>query len=193
MIGRDHGFPTTRPAEPAGDGAGLVSPGRTTRRARMRHRGFDAPKAGMRLRSSNPPSIGAVLSPSGPVEGPVPVSSSSDGNRSYQQRGGNRRPAVFRVPGREAGRTGARFSAAALPDMLRQAGVEGEVLAQFVVDATGRPEPGSLKVLKSSHDMFVESVKNALPQMKFIPAELGDGRCANWFSSRSRSRSVDRR
>jgi protein TonB len=59
------------------------------------------------------------------------------------------------------------------PDMLRQAGVEGEVLAQFVVDTTGRAEPGSLKILKSSHDMFVQSVKNALPQMKFIPAEVG--------------------
>ena len=59
------------------------------------------------------------------------------------------------------------------PDMLRQAGIEGEVLAQFVVDTTGKAEPGSLKILKSSHDMFVQSVKNALPQMKFIPAEVG--------------------
>jgi len=59
------------------------------------------------------------------------------------------------------------------PDMLRQAGFEGEVLAQFVVDTTGKAEPGSLKILKSSHDMFIQSVKNALPQMKFIPAEVG--------------------
>ena len=59
------------------------------------------------------------------------------------------------------------------PDMLRQAGVEGEVLAQFVVDTTGKAEAGSLKILKSSHDMFVQSVKNALQQMKFIPAEVG--------------------
>jgi periplasmic protein TonB len=59
------------------------------------------------------------------------------------------------------------------PDMLRQAGVEGEVLAQFVVDTTGKAEPNSLKILKSSHDQFVQAVKNALPQMKFIPAEVG--------------------
>jgi periplasmic protein TonB len=59
------------------------------------------------------------------------------------------------------------------PDILRQAGVEGEVLAQFVVDTTGRAEPGSFKVLKSSHDLFVQSVKNALPNMRFIPAEVG--------------------
>jgi protein TonB len=59
------------------------------------------------------------------------------------------------------------------PDMLRQAGVEGEVLAQFVVDTTGKAEAGSLKILKSSHDLFIQSVRNALPQMKFIPAEVG--------------------
>ena len=59
------------------------------------------------------------------------------------------------------------------PDILRQAGVEGEVLAQFVVDTTGKAEPGSLKVLKSSHDLFVQAVRNALPGMRFIPAEVG--------------------
>ena len=59
------------------------------------------------------------------------------------------------------------------PDMLRQAGVEGEVLAQFVVDADGRYEPGSFKVLKSSHELFTQAVKNALPNMRFYPAEVG--------------------
>ena len=59
------------------------------------------------------------------------------------------------------------------PDILRQAGVEGEVLAQFVVDTLGKAENGSFKVLKSSHDLFVQAVKNALPQMRFIPAEVG--------------------
>ena len=59
------------------------------------------------------------------------------------------------------------------PDMLRSGNVEGEVLAQFVVDTTGRAEAGSLKILKSSHDLFIQSVRNALPQMRFIPAEVG--------------------
>ena len=53
------------------------------------------------------------------------------------------------------------------PDMLRSANVEGEVLAQFVVDADGRYEAGSFKVLKSSHDLFTQAVKNALPNMRF--------------------------
>jgi periplasmic protein TonB len=59
------------------------------------------------------------------------------------------------------------------PDMLRSAGVEGEVLAQFVVDTTGRAEPGSFKVLKTSHELFAQAVKNALPRMRFLPAEIG--------------------
>jgi len=59
------------------------------------------------------------------------------------------------------------------PEMLKSANVEGEVLAQFVVDTTGRYEAGSFKVLKSSHDLFTQAVKNALPNMRFYPAEVG--------------------
>src|SRR3954465_12212889 len=59
------------------------------------------------------------------------------------------------------------------PDMLRSANVEGEVLAQFVVDTTGRAEMGTFKVLKSSHDGFTQAVRNVLPNMRFYPAEIG--------------------
>lgn len=59
------------------------------------------------------------------------------------------------------------------PEILKGAGVEGEVLAQFVVDTTGRADMGSFKVLKSDHDLFTNAVKAALPRYKFIPAETG--------------------
>jgi protein TonB len=59
------------------------------------------------------------------------------------------------------------------PDMLRSANVEGEVLVQFVVDTTGRVERGSVKVLKSSHELFTNSVQSALNNMRFYPAEIG--------------------
>ena len=59
------------------------------------------------------------------------------------------------------------------PDMLRSANVEGEVLAQFVVDTTGRADMKEFKVLKSTHDLFTNAVRSALPQMKFYPAEVG--------------------
>ena len=50
---------------------------------------------------------------------------------------------------------------------------EGTVMAQFIVDSTGRVEPGSFKVLKSDHDLFTAAVKSALPNMRFLPAEVG--------------------
>jgi periplasmic protein TonB len=59
------------------------------------------------------------------------------------------------------------------PDILRQAGIEGEVLATFVVDTTGRAEPASFKVLRSSNEQFTNAVRQALPRMRFIPAEVG--------------------
>jgi protein TonB len=62
------------------------------------------------------------------------------------------------------------------PEMLKSANVEGTVMAQFVVDTTGRVEAGSFKVLKSDHDLFTQAVKSALPNMKFLPAEVGGRR-----------------
>jgi len=64
-------------------------------------------------------------------------------------------------------------SAPRYPDMLRSANVEGEVLAQFVVDTTGHAEMSTFKVIKSTHDLFTNSVKSSLPNMKFYPAEVG--------------------
>jgi periplasmic protein TonB len=59
------------------------------------------------------------------------------------------------------------------PDMLRSANVEGEVLAQFVVDTTGRVEMSQLKILKSSHELFTNSVRQHLQNAKYYPAEIG--------------------
>ncbi|HEY4659614.1 MAG TPA: TonB family protein [Gemmatimonadaceae bacterium] len=59
------------------------------------------------------------------------------------------------------------------PEILKSAGVEGEVLAQFVVDTTGRAEPETFKVFKATHELFATAVRSALPNMRFIPAEVG--------------------
>lgn len=59
------------------------------------------------------------------------------------------------------------------PDMLRSAGIEGTVLAQFVVDTSGRAEMNTFKVLKTDNDLFSNAVKNALQRMRFLPAEVG--------------------
>jgi protein TonB len=59
------------------------------------------------------------------------------------------------------------------PDMLRSANVEGEVLVQFTVDTTGKVERGSIKILKTSHELFTNAVMSALPSAKYYPAEIG--------------------
>ena len=67
-------------------------------------------------------------------------------------------------------------AAPAYPDILRQAGVEGEALVSFVVDTTGRVEIVSFKVIRTSHELFAAAVKHALPRMRFIPAEVGSNK-----------------
>jgi len=59
------------------------------------------------------------------------------------------------------------------PQVLLSAGVEGQVLGQFVVDTLGRVELGSFKVIRSDHDLFTAAVRSALPAMRFLPAEVG--------------------
>jgi protein TonB len=59
------------------------------------------------------------------------------------------------------------------PSMLESARIEGEVLAQFVVDTTGRAEMGTFTALKATNDFFTQSVKDVLPRMRFYAAEIG--------------------
>ena len=60
------------------------------------------------------------------------------------------------------------------PDILRQAGVEGEALVSFVVDTSGRVDVSTFKVVRSTHDQFAAAVRNTLPRMRFIPAMVDD-------------------
>ena len=64
------------------------------------------------------------------------------------------------------------------PSSLRESGVEGRVLAQFVVGANGRYEGGSLKILDSSNPAFTAAVKDALPRMRFSAAQIGGKKVA---------------
>jgi protein TonB len=59
------------------------------------------------------------------------------------------------------------------PSSLRESGVEGQVLAQFVVNENGRYESGTIKILSSSNPAFSAAVKDALPRMRFSAAQIG--------------------
>jgi TonB family protein len=58
------------------------------------------------------------------------------------------------------------------PEILRRGLVSGQVLAQFIVNVAGEFEPNSFRVLKSSHELFTQAVRDALPKARFTPAML---------------------
>ncbi len=66
----------------------------------------------------------------------------------------------------------------AYPESLRAAGIEGQVIAQFVVDSTGRVELATFQVLDRQHPLFVAAVRSALSRMRYLPAEARGARVA---------------
>jgi protein TonB len=60
----------------------------------------------------------------------------------------------------------------AYPELLRRAGIQGHVLLQAVVDTTGRVEPNSVKILKSSSPGFNVPTKRWALDARFRPARL---------------------
>ncbi len=59
------------------------------------------------------------------------------------------------------------------PEFLRKNGIEGEVVVQFVVDVTGRPDLSTLEVVRSPHDALTTSVRKVVERMRFEPALTG--------------------
>ena len=59
------------------------------------------------------------------------------------------------------------------PEALREGGVQGVVVAQFVVDSAGRVEAASFRVVSSGHALFSAAVKSAVERARFSPAKLG--------------------
>ncbi len=98
----------------------------------------------------------------------------SVGSNEGHERGGNSGGELFlaeqveRQVGVVAGSAPPRY-----PEVLRSSGVEGKVIAQFVVDEQGRVEEGSLRFVRSDNQLFEDAVRVAFVRMRFIPAEVG--------------------
>jgi periplasmic protein TonB len=58
------------------------------------------------------------------------------------------------------------------PPVMQSAGIAGRVDLQYIVDTTGHAEPGSLKVLKSTHQAFEEPAKETIQKSVFKPARF---------------------
>lgn len=67
-----------------------------------------------------------------------------------------------------SGQPGPRY-----PELLRSAGVQGQVTMQFVVDTLGVADRNSFTILEASHPLFAVAVREALGRQRFAPAEAG--------------------
>ena len=58
----------------------------------------------------------------------------------------------------------------------QRSNVQGVVIGKFVIDTTGLADMRSFEVLRSDHEGFTTAVREALPAMRFHPAEVGGRR-----------------
>lgn len=58
------------------------------------------------------------------------------------------------------------------PPLLRQAGIEGVVTIEVVIDTTGRPESGSLRVVRSDHRGFEMPARQVVLRSSFSPGRM---------------------
>jgi TonB family protein len=57
----------------------------------------------------------------------------------------------------------------AYPDPLRNDRPDGFVVVRFVIDTLGRVEVPSLRVMRSSHPLFLDAVRVSLERLRFLP------------------------
>ena len=70
------------------------------------------------------------------------------------------------------------------PRTLRDAGITGIVELQFIVGADGRIDRSSVSVVFESHPDFTASVREAMAEMRFLPAQIGDCATRSWARQR---------
>ncbi len=60
----------------------------------------------------------------------------------------------------------------AYPEILRQAGIEGRVTLEFIIDTLGRAERPSLRIINSAHNLFEAPARQAVLSCRFRPGRI---------------------
>ena len=58
------------------------------------------------------------------------------------------------------------------PEMLRQAGIDGRVMFEFVIDTLGRAERASFRTVSTSHPLFEAPARAAVLSCRFRPGRI---------------------
>ena len=58
------------------------------------------------------------------------------------------------------------------PDLLRQAGIEGTVVVEVIIDTTGHAESGSLRIIQSTNKAFELSAREAVLKSLYRPGRV---------------------
>ena len=82
------------------------------------------------------------------------------GNEVYAEGLVEERPALLSAP------------APVYPALLKQAGIQGRVMLPAVIDTTGRVEPASVRIMKSSHPAFDQPTRDWILKALFRPGRL---------------------
>jgi protein TonB len=59
------------------------------------------------------------------------------------------------------------------PDLLRSAGIQGRVVVEAVLDTLGRVERGSLRIVSSTHALFIPEASALVLGSRYRPARFG--------------------
>jgi protein TonB len=60
----------------------------------------------------------------------------------------------------------------AYPEILRQAGVEGRVMVEFVIDTLGRAERSSVRIIRSDNQLFDAGARATVLSCRFRPGRI---------------------
>lgn len=107
-----------------------------------------------------------------PTEAPLPEASGGDGRTVSDARDEIPMRAFSDVEVDSAVVRDSTSAGPEYPPRMLERGIEGSVLASFIVDTTGLPDTTSFIALEATHPEFTEAVRLALPKMKFRAAMM---------------------
>lgn len=130
---------------------------------------------------SAPPTIGDIVAPPAPepISGSAVGPSIGDSHAAGSASAGGRGPGSGAAGGAYAENQVERIvevtraATPRFPEPLRNSGIEGDVQVTFIVGTNGRVEANSIRIVHSPHQLFSESVRTALLDARFRPAQVG--------------------